>query len=90
MGGLYCLQGKITTPDLLTVQFDFARCPVVWRHRIWGAGYEEYVPELSNSILFYGEKATVYVADFAGSSCRTFRTSNGKSTRSRLNWACGT
>jgi len=60
-GGLYYLRDKITTPDTLAVQFDFERCPVVWRHRIWGAG--EYAPEVSNGIFFYGEKATVFAGD---------------------------
>lgn len=61
VGGLYDYQGKITTPDTLTAHFEFERCPVVWRHRIWGA--VEYDPELSNGIRFYGEKATVFVND---------------------------
>jgi predicted dehydrogenase len=61
VGGLYQLKGKITTPDVLTVHFDFERCPVVWRHRIWGA--EEYAPETSNGVFLYGEKATVFVTD---------------------------
>ena len=60
-GGLYYLKDKITTPDTLTVHFEFERCPVVWRHRIWGA--EEYTPEVSNGIFFYGDKATVFVTD---------------------------
>jgi len=60
-GGLRCLAGKITTPDALTVHFEFDRCPVIWRHRIWGA--EEYDPEISNGIFFYGDKATVFAAD---------------------------
>ena len=60
-GGLYALKGKITTPDTLTVHFEFDRCPVVWRHRIWGA--EEYTPEVNNGMFFYGEKATVFVTD---------------------------
>jgi predicted dehydrogenase len=60
-GGLYYLAGKITTPDTLTVHFEFDRCPVVWRHRIWGA--EEYSPEISNGIFFYGDKATVFATD---------------------------
>ena len=53
--------GKITTPDTLTVHFEFDRCPVVWRHRIWGA--EEYCPEVNNGIFLYGEKATVFATD---------------------------
>ncbi|MGD0089396.1 MAG: Gfo/Idh/MocA family oxidoreductase [Planctomycetota bacterium] len=60
-GGLYCLRDKITTPDTLTVHFEFERCPLVWRHRIWGAG--EYAPEVSNGLFFYGEKATVFATD---------------------------
>jgi predicted dehydrogenase len=60
-GGLYFFKDKITTPDILTVQFDFQKCPVTWRHRIWGA--EEYTPDVSNGIFFYGEKETVFVTD---------------------------
>jgi predicted dehydrogenase len=60
-GGLYGLKGKITTPDVLTAHFEFARCPLTWRHRIWGA--EEYQPEVSNGIFFYGEKETIFVTD---------------------------
>src|SRR3974377_1241577 len=36
-GGLYSLNGRITTPDVLVANFEFAGCPVTWRHRIWGA-----------------------------------------------------
>jgi len=61
MGGIYQYKDKITTPDTLTVQFDFDACPVVWRHRIWGA--QEYTPEVSNGIFFYGEKGTLFVTD---------------------------
>ena len=39
----------------------FRACPVTWRHRLWGA--EEYTPEVSNGIFFYGEKETVFVTD---------------------------
>jgi predicted dehydrogenase len=60
-GGLYSLKDKITTPDVLTAHFDFASCPLTWRHRIWGA--EEYTPEVSNGIFFYGEKETIFVTD---------------------------
>jgi predicted dehydrogenase len=60
-GGLYYMKDKITTPDTLTVHYEFDRCPVVWRHRLWGA--EEYAPEVNNGIFFYGDKATVYVHD---------------------------
>ena len=60
-GGIYRLKDKITTPDTLTVQFEFARCPVTWRHRLWGSA--ELVPEFNNGIFFYGEKGTVFVTD---------------------------
>jgi predicted dehydrogenase len=60
-GGLYYLNGRITTPDVLTAQFEFANCPLTWRHRIWGA--EEYNPEVSNGIFFYGDKETIFVTD---------------------------
>jgi len=60
-GGLYYLKDKITTPDVLTAHFEFATCPLTWRHRIWGA--EEYTPEVANGIFFYGEKETIFVTD---------------------------
>jgi predicted dehydrogenase len=60
-GGIYRLKDKITTPDTLTVQFEFARCPVTWRHRLWGSA--ELTPEFNNGIFFYGEKGTVFVTD---------------------------
>ncbi|HSA03832.1 MAG TPA: Gfo/Idh/MocA family oxidoreductase, partial [Candidatus Paceibacterota bacterium] len=60
-GGLYQFRGKITTPDQMNVWFEFEKCPVVWRHRIWGA--EEYTPEVANGLFFYGEKETVFVTD---------------------------
>jgi predicted dehydrogenase len=60
-GGLYELKGKITTPDTLTVHFEFGQCPLVWRHRIWGSA--EWAPEVNNGIFFYGEKETVFVSD---------------------------
>ena len=60
-GGLRVLKGRITTPDTLVAQFEFERCPLVWRHRIWGAA--EWSPETDNAALFYGEKETVVVTD---------------------------
>ncbi len=60
-GGIFQLEGRITTPDTLTAQFEFARCPVTWRHRLWGS--EEHTPETNNGIFFYGEKGTVFVTD---------------------------
>jgi predicted dehydrogenase len=61
MGGIYYYQGYITTPDILTALFNFETCPVIWRHRLWGA--QEYTPEVSNGIFFFGEKGTVFVSD---------------------------
>ncbi len=60
-GGIYSFKDKITTPDILSVQFDFNTCPVLWKHRIWGA--QEYSPETANGIFFYGENGTVFVTD---------------------------
>jgi predicted dehydrogenase len=61
VGGIYHLKGKITTPDVLTAHFDFAKCPVTWRHHIWGA--TEFAPDVANGIFFYGDKETVFVTD---------------------------
>jgi len=60
-GGLHYFKDKITTPDILTVHFEFDACPVIWRHRIWGA--QEYDPGISNGIFFYGEEGTVFATD---------------------------
>jgi predicted dehydrogenase len=60
-GGIYYLKDRITTPDILNVQFDFESCPVFWRHRLWGA--REYNPQVSNGIFFYGEKGTIFLND---------------------------
>jgi len=60
-GGIYYFKDKITTPDILSVQFDFDTCPVFWKHRIWGA--QEYAPEVANGIFFYGERGTIFVTD---------------------------
>ncbi|MBN1997028.1 Gfo/Idh/MocA family oxidoreductase [candidate division KSB1 bacterium] len=60
-GGIYKLQDQITTPDTLTVNFEYKSCPVTWRHRLWGA--KEYTPEINNGILFFGEKGTLFVSD---------------------------
>jgi predicted dehydrogenase len=60
-GGIYRLGDVITTPDTLTVHFEFDQCPVVWRHRLWGAA--EYAPETANGVFFYCEKGTVFAAD---------------------------
>jgi predicted dehydrogenase len=60
-GGLYHLKGKITTPDVLTAHFEFAECPLTWRHRIWGA--QDFDAATSNGIFLYGEKETVFCSD---------------------------
>jgi predicted dehydrogenase len=60
-GGIYRYRDIITTPDTLTVHFEFDQLPVVWRHRLWGA--QEYNPEVNNGIFFYGEEATVFASD---------------------------
>jgi predicted dehydrogenase len=60
-GGIYFLKDKITTPDVLQVQFDFEKCPVFWRHHIYGAA--EFTPEVANGIFFYCEKETIFVTD---------------------------
>lgn len=60
-GGTYVQAGKITTPDTLTVCWEFEKCPVTWRHRMWGA--EEFTPETNNGIFFFGDKETVFVTD---------------------------
>lgn len=61
MGGLYEYKGRITTPDTLTAHFEFDKCPVVWRHRLWGA--VERDPEFSNGVTLFGEKETIFVTD---------------------------
>lgn len=60
-GGLYQLKGRITTPDTMTAHLEYDRCPVSWRHRIWGS--EEYTPEINIGVTFFGEKGTVWVND---------------------------
>lgn len=60
-GGIYHFKDKITTPDILSVLFEFESCPVFWKHRIYGAA--EYTPEVANGIFFYGEKGTIFVTD---------------------------
>ncbi len=60
-GGNYLFKDQITTPDTLTAHWDFPECPILWRHRIWGA--EEFTPEVNNGVFFYGEQETVFVTD---------------------------
>ncbi|RPH92385.1 MAG: gfo/Idh/MocA family oxidoreductase [Calditrichaeota bacterium] len=60
VGGIYAKK-QITTPDILTVNFEFKSCPVVWRHRLWGA--KEVHGDTQNGMFFYGERATLYLDD---------------------------
>jgi predicted dehydrogenase len=60
-GGLYHYQDRITTPDTLSVHFEFDQLPVHWRHRLWGA--TEAYPATNNGIFFYGDEGTVFVSD---------------------------
>jgi len=60
-GGIYHYKEIITTPDTLTVNFEFERCPLIWRHRIWGAA--EYTPETKNGIFIYGTQGTIFASD---------------------------
>lgn len=59
-GGLYRHAGRITTPDTLSVHFEF-EVPVHWRHRLWGA--TEWDSETNNGIFFFGERGTIFAAD---------------------------
>jgi predicted dehydrogenase len=60
-GGIVELKDKITTPDTLTANMAFQKAPVVWQHRMWGAGDPN--PAFNNGIFFHGEKATLFAAD---------------------------
>jgi predicted dehydrogenase len=60
-GGLYGLEGRITTPDVLHVHFEFDGCPVTWTHRIFGTA--EYTPETNIGMSFFGEKESVFLND---------------------------
>ena len=60
-GGLFTLEGKITTPDTLRVVMGFEACEVLWQHRLWGTG--ELNTPFNNGIFFYGDKATLFASD---------------------------
>ena len=60
-GGLYHYAGRITTPDTLSVHFEFDQVPVHWRHRLWGA--TEYHPDVNNGVFFFGDEGTVFASD---------------------------
>ena len=60
-GGLYELKGRITTPDVLQVYFEFDECPVTWNHRIFPTA--EFTPETNIGMSFFGEKQSVFLND---------------------------
>lgn len=60
-GGIFELKNKITTPDTLTSEMTFSKAPVVWQHRLWGAG--DLNPEFNNGIFFHGDKASLFAED---------------------------
>ncbi|MHB8974586.1 MAG: Gfo/Idh/MocA family protein [Pirellulaceae bacterium] len=60
-GGLYRYAGCITTPDTLSVHFDFENLPVHWRHRLWGA--TELDEERTNGVFCYCTEGTVFASD---------------------------
>ena len=60
-GGLFALKDRMTTPDTLTSTMKFETAPVVWQHRLWGAG--EQNPDFNNGIFFHGEKNSIFVSD---------------------------
>jgi predicted dehydrogenase len=60
-GGLYALRGRITTPDVLQVCFEFDQCPVTWNHRIFPTA--EFAPEANIGMSFFGEKESVFLND---------------------------
>ena len=60
-GGLYAYAGRITTPDTLSVHFEFEKVPVHWRHRLWGS--TEFDAETTNGIFFFCTKGTVFATD---------------------------
>jgi predicted dehydrogenase len=60
-GGLYTLEGQITTPDTLRVEMGFETGEVMWQHRLWGTG--DLHTAFNNGIFFYGQKATLFASD---------------------------
>lgn len=60
-GGLYTLKDRITTPDTLHAVMNFAKCPVIWEHRLWGSGGLN--TRFNNGVFFYGDKGTLYASD---------------------------
>ena len=57
-GGIVAHKGQITTPDTLHARMDFEDFPIIWQHRMYGAG--DLHPEFNSGYTFYGEEATMY------------------------------
>ena len=57
-GDIVAHKGQITTPDTLHVRMDFDTYPLIWQHRMWGAG--DLHPEFNSGYTFYGDEATMY------------------------------
>jgi predicted dehydrogenase len=60
-GSLEVLKGEITTPDSLIASLQYNDCPVIWQHRLWGAG--EVDPRFNNGIFFYGENGSLFTSE---------------------------
>lgn len=60
-GGNFVLNDRMTTPDTLTTTMKFETAPVVWQHRLWGAG--EQNSNFNNGIFFHGERNSIFVSD---------------------------
>ncbi len=60
-GGIFRLNGRITTPDTLTSQMSFSKAPLLWQHRLWGIGDAD--KEFNNGIFFHGDEGTIFAED---------------------------
>ena len=60
-GGIRVLKDKITTPDTLRATMHFEGIPLVWEHRMWGAG--NINSKYNNGVFFYGDKGTLFASD---------------------------
>lgn len=61
-GGIFVMKDQITTPDTLTSNMAFKKAPVLWQHRLWGAG--DVTGQFNNGIFFHGEKGTIFAEDY--------------------------
>ena len=88
-GGIYQLQDKITTPDTLTVHFEFDRVPIVWRHRIWGAGRIRPKPTTASSSTATRRRSsppTRVGRLYRRTAARPLSTSSWKATCRSITW----